>query len=239
MMRFLLFHGSLRWIGKQFAGQFTEDGSLKILMGTFKIYPDPSNAQVFDAIKKHPGKFYGWVFVNPRGRKDPLKEIDEWSKSPGFVGIKAHPFWHQYPVKDLVPAAERAARLDKPLIIHAGFGDHGNIMPLVDAVPGLKLIMAHTAFPCYRDSWKAIRNRKNIYVDLSQTSYVSEKITRDAVEYLGADRCMYGTDGPYGPHGADGLYDYGIIKRRIDKLFPEPKTRRLLLGENFARIAGI
>jgi predicted TIM-barrel fold metal-dependent hydrolase len=59
------------------------------------------------------------------------------------------------------------------------------------------------------------------------------------VEYLGADRCLFGTDGPYGLHGADGTYDYGLIKIRIEQLFPVEKERRLILGEKFARITGL
>jgi len=53
---------------------------------------------------------------------------------------------------------------------------------------------------------------KNVYVDLSQTSYVSERATRDVVAYLGVERCLYGTDGPFGFHGGDGLFDYDFLK---------------------------
>ena len=203
------------------------------------IYPDPDNEPVFNLTRKHPDKFYGWIFVNPRGKKDPVQEIDRWKKSPGFIGIKAHPFWHRYPPAELIPAAEHAVRLKKPLLIHAGFDDHGNFIDLVDRVPGLKLILAHAAFPCYSDSWKIIRDRPSIYVDLSAVAYVGEKIMKDVVAYLGAERCFFGTDGPYGPLAADGKYDYQYIKRRIERVFPAEKTRKMILGENFARIAGI
>ena len=57
--------------------------------------------------------------------------------------------------------------------------------------------------------------------------------------YLGADRCLFGTDGPYGPHAADGKYDYGFIKRRIEKLFPDEKISKRFLEDNFAKIAAI
>jgi predicted TIM-barrel fold metal-dependent hydrolase len=103
----------------------------------------------------------------------------------------------------------------------------------------LKLLLAHAAFPCYADTWTIIRKKKNICVDLSAAAYVGEKITRDVVDYLGADRCFYGTDGPFGPHAADGKFDYGYLKRRLEKLFPSEKMRKSLLGENFAKFAGI
>jgi uncharacterized protein len=239
LLQFFLKHRSVRGIGEALAANFTKDGSLNILGKIYKIYPDPDNEPVFAMTAKYPERFYGWVFVNPRGSKDPVAEINRWSRAPGFIGIKAHPFWHRYPTAELVPAAEMAVRLKKPLLVHLGFGDHGDIPALADAFPELKLLLAHAAFPCYADSWKIIRDRKNICVDLSAAVYVGETIARDVVEYLGVDRCLYGTDGPFGHNGADGLFDYGFLRRRIDTLFPDEITRKKLLGENFARLAGL
>jgi len=44
---------------------------------------------------------------------------------------------------------------------------------------------------------------------------------------------------PFGFPAADGKFDYGFLKRRIERLFPDPGMRRLLLSENFAALAGI
>jgi predicted TIM-barrel fold metal-dependent hydrolase len=239
LLQFLLTHRSLRGVGKALAANFTEDGSIKILNKSFRICSDPDNESVSKTIEKHPEKFYGWVFVNPRGKNDPIAELEKWIKYPGFLGVKAHPFWHRYAPSELIPVAERAVRLNKPFLIHVGFHEHGDIHELLNTFPELKLILAHAAFPSYADTWKIIRDKKNVYVDLSAAAYVGERITRDVVGYLGADRCFFGTDGPYGPHAADGKYDYGFIKRRIEKLFPDDKTRRLLFGENFIKMAGI
>ena len=106
-------------------------------------------------------------------------------------------------------------------------------------MPGLKLILAHAGFPLYEDTWEAIRMRKNIFVDLSQTIYVSEKLIKQVVEYLGPERCLFGTDGPHGLRGKDGNFDYGIIKRIIERNFPDKGVMKRLLGENFAELAGI
>jgi predicted TIM-barrel fold metal-dependent hydrolase len=239
MLHFLLTHGSLRGVGKAMAANFTDDGAINILGKGYNIYPDPVNEPVFAMTKKYPGRFHGWVFVNPRGKNDPLKEINKWVKSPGCIGIKAHTFWHRYCPSELMPVAEQAVRLKKPLLIHLGFNEHGDFLELINKFPELKLLLAHAAFPCYSDTWKIIRDRKNVFVDLSATAYVGEKIASDVVAYLGVDRCFFGTDGPYGPHTADGKFDYGYLKRRLERLFPAEKTRKLLLGENFAKFAGI
>lgn len=238
LSQFASTHPITRRINQMMISTFTADGSIKLPMGTYRIYPNPDNAPVFAAAHKHPRKFLAWVVVNPRGN-NPLQEIDTWKTSPAFVGIKVQTFWHRYPPAELIPVAHRAVELNKPIIAHVGYQAHGDFLPLVNTVPGLNLILAHAGFPGYADTWKTIRARQNIFVDLSQTSYVSAKMTRAVVEYLGAQRCLYGTDGPSGPLAGDGLYDYGLIKRRIERLFPDEKARRLILGENFARITGM
>jgi predicted TIM-barrel fold metal-dependent hydrolase len=88
-------------------------------------------------------------------------------------------------------------------------------------------------------TWKKIKQKRNVYVDLSQTSYLNDRMTRGAVDCLGVEKCLFGTDGPYGVHGADGLFDYSFIKRRIERLFPDQGMQRRLLGLNFMELAGI
>jgi uncharacterized protein len=238
VLQFILEHRPLRGLGKALVANFTPQGEVKILGKPFYIEPDPDNGVVFDAVREHPDRFLGWVFVNPKGKKDQVAELEKYKDNDGFIGVKAHPFWHHFTPIELLPVAERLAKIGKPLIIHCGFGEEGNFGALLHKVPELKLILAHTGFPEYSDTWKAVLPWKNVSLDLSQTSYVSEKATREAVSYLGADRLVFGTDGPYGFHDEQGRYDYGYIKRRIERLFPEEIVKKLL-GENFARLVGL
>jgi hypothetical protein len=41
------------------------------------------------------------------------------------------------------------------------------------------------------------------------------------------------------PHTVHGKKDNGVIKRRMEKLFRDEQTGKLLQGENFGNIAGI
>jgi uncharacterized protein len=238
-LQLLLANKTTRAIGQALSAQFTPQGDIKILGKGYHIYPDPDNAPVFQAVKDYPERFLGWVFVNPRGKNDPVQELEKWQGTPGFIGVKAHSFWHRYAPVELVPVAEKAAALKKPLILHAGFGEHGDIMPLLDKVPNLKLILAHAGFPEYADTWKAIKNRKNVFVDLSQTSYVGETATRDVVAYLGVERCLYGTDGPFGLHGSDNLFNYDFLKNRLERIIPDKGAQKRLFAQNFTELTGI
>ena len=56
---------------------------------------------------------------------------------------------------------------------------------------------------------------------------------------MSAEKCLFGTDGPYGVHGDDGLFDHGFIKRRIERLFPDKEIQKKLLGENFLELIHI
>jgi predicted TIM-barrel fold metal-dependent hydrolase len=238
LLQFILEHSLSRGLGEALISNFTDRGEVKILGKPYAIESDPDNEKVFNTVKKHPDKFLGWIFVNPRGKKDQVTEFEKYKDMSGFIGVKAHPFWHHFKPVELAPVAERLAKTGKPLLIHAGFGEEGNFDALLKKVPNLKLILAHAGFPGYADTWEKIKHLKNVYLDLSQTSYTSEKATQNVVDIIGADRLFFGTDGPYGFHGSDHQYDYGFIKRRIEKMFPDKKVRERLLGGSFANVVG-
>ena len=236
IFRFALTHRLFRFIAKLMADNFTVEGNIKIPTGTFHIYSNPANEPIFQAVADHPDRFFGWVFVNPRGKTDQVQELNKWKDEPGFIGVKTHPFWHRYPPVELLPVAVELIKMNKPLLIHPGWGENSDFNALLKKVPELKLILAHAGFPFYADTWENIKKKNNVYVDLSQTSYLNDRTTRLAVEYLGVGRCLFGTDGPYGVHGDDGLFDYSFIKRRIERLFPDKNAQQKLLGENFIQL---
>lgn len=239
LLQFFLTHKSLRPLGKALVANFNDQGDISILGKIAKIDKDPDNGPVFDAVKKYPDRFFGWIFVNPRGKNDQVREFEKWKAVPGVIGIKAHSFWHHFRPVELAPVAAELAKTGKPMLVHVGFKEEGDFYSLLKEVPKLKLVLAHAGFPVYRETWEKIRDKKNVYVDLSQTSYVGDTITKDAVAFLGVDRCLFGTDGPFGFYAADGKFDYGFIKRRIERLFPDKGVQKRLLGDNFAELAGL
>ncbi len=239
ILQFLLFSPAIQKTARIFIDKFTPDGNIRISGKTYKIYAHPDNSKVFDLVARIPDRFLGWVFVHPDSGAELVKELEKWISHPGFAGVKAHPFWHRFEPLKLLPVADMLISKGKPLLIHAGYESHGDFMALAEKAPELKLILAHAGFPGYRSTWQLIKNHKNIFVDLSQTAYVSDEVTRNVVEYLGYERCLFGTDGPYGFHAKDGKFDFSFIKRRIERLFPSEKIREHLLGQNFIDIAGI
>jgi predicted TIM-barrel fold metal-dependent hydrolase len=238
LLRFCLTHKRLRPPVRRLLTRFTPDGHVILPSGVVRLHARPDNRPVFAAAETHPDRFYAWCTVRPGGPVDPVDEYRAVEHHPACIGVKAHPFWHRYSPLNLLTVGERLARNKAPLIVHLGFDDPADLLTLSDELPGLSIILAHAAFPCYADTWQKIRNRKNIYVDLSATAYVDMTIMKQVSEALGTERCLFGTDGPFGSHDPAGGFDQGLIRRRIETVFPDPGVRRRILGANFLECIG-
>ena len=74
-LQLLLENTFSRCLGKAFISNFTDHGDVKILGKPYPIQTDPDNEGIFETVSKHPDKFFGWIFVNPRGRKTRLRNL--------------------------------------------------------------------------------------------------------------------------------------------------------------------
>jgi uncharacterized protein len=199
----------------------------------YAIYARPDNEGVARLVAAHPARFVAWMFLNPRV-PGALDELDRWRQTPGFIGIKVHPHWHDYATAELDAILRRAEELKLPALIHLGFGKRGDFRAICARFPRLRVISAHAGFPFYRDLWRHAAEHPNLHVDLS-SPYLDERLVRAAVAAMGPERCLYGTDAPYGFH-TDAGYDYGRIKGWVERLPVRASEKDLILGANFMRI---
>jgi predicted TIM-barrel fold metal-dependent hydrolase len=213
----------------------TPEGDLRLGGRVHQIYARPDNAAVAAAIRTYPTRFLGWIFLNPRNNPTVLDELERWRSEPGMIGIKLHPHWHDYRTALLDPVLRRAEELRLPVLIHLGFGPRGDYRTMCERFPRLTVISAHAGFPVYRELWTFGRDHPNLHVDLS-SPYINERLARAAVAALGPERCLYGTDAPYGFHARDASYDYGAIKGWVERMPVPADKREGILGGNFAEI---
>lgn len=228
-------------LGRNFYHAFLIDskGYFHILWDKYRIIDRPDNASVAEVLERYPDRFFGWIFVNPAVDGNPLREIERWSAQPGMIGVKAHTFWHRYSVEKLDPVAAWCREHDKPLLIHLGSrGGSGDFRRLPEKYPGIKIIFAHAGIPYYRGLWSYIKDRKNLFVDLS-SPYLNRGLVRMAVDFLGAEKCLYGTDGPYGKQALGADYDYGWIKGWIESLPVSEREREMIFHVNFESVCGL
>lgn len=173
------------------------------------IFFFPKNEAVFRCADAHPDRFGAYVTLNPNRQsvEEICSEVEKWSHHTTFAGIKVHPFYHQYSAEKLEICFQLLRGLDRPLLVHMGFDDREPILALSDRYPEVNVILAHTAFPFFDQLWPEIAQRKNIFTDISSGCYVDAKIARRAVDTLGADRVLYGSDGPHGALREDKKFD--------------------------------
>lgn len=212
----------------------TADGNLKLSGKQFGIYAQPDNAAVADVLRARPDRFLGWIFLNPRGNP-PLDELEKWRAVPGMIGVKLHPHWHDYDTDLLDPVLRRCEELKLPVLVHLGFGRRGDFVAMTSRFPKVKIIAAHAGIPFYQQLWAHKDRAPNLFVDLS-SPYLNEQLARSAVAAMGPERCLYGTDAPYGFHGDDGSYDYGAIKGWIARMKISETQRERILGGNFGEL---
>lgn len=209
-------------------------GGVRVGSRILRVFAKPDNESVVAAVERYPSRFYGWIFLNPRAG-GALDELERWRSEPGMIGVKLHPHWHDYPIAELDPILRRCEELRMPVLIHLGFRAGGDYRHIAERYPRLAVISAHAGFPFYKDLWAHRRDAPNLYVDLS-SPYIDEELARGAVLAMGADRCLYGTDSPYGFHEEDGTYDWSEIRRWIDRMPLSSIERDRVYGDNFLAI---
>jgi uncharacterized protein len=213
----------------------TREGNLRLGGKVYGIYRRPDNESVAQLCAQHPDRFLGWIFLNPRDNPTVLDELDRWRSVRGMIGIKLHPHWHDYKTEILTPLLARAEALKLPVLIHFGFGARGDFRAICSRFPKLTVISAHAGFPFYKDLWTFKNDHPNLYVDLS-SPYIDEALARAAVAAMGPERCLYGTDAPYGFHADDGSYDYGTIKGWVERMPVASDKKEGIFGGNFLGI---
>ncbi|MCB9761593.1 MAG: amidohydrolase [Alphaproteobacteria bacterium] len=213
----------------------TRGGDLRLGGEVYRIYRQPDNGPVAEVLKAHPDRFWGWIFLNPAADPDVLETLERWREVPGFIGVKLHPHWHDYSVDVLGPVLRRCEELGLPVLIHLGF--RGDFVAMAQAHPKLPILSAHAGFPFYRALWRYKADCPNLYVDLS-SPYIDEELARQAVAAMGPERCLYGTDAPYGFHDEDGGYDYGEIRRWVERLPVSSSAMEGIFGGTFVGLVG-
>jgi predicted TIM-barrel fold metal-dependent hydrolase len=213
----------------------TPEGDLRLDGKVVSIYARPDNEGVARLVAAHPDRFFGWIFLNPRNNPQVLDELERWRAVPGMIGVKLHPHWHDYRTDLLRPLLRRVEELGLPALVHLGFRARGDFRAICEAHPKLTLISAHAGFPFYKDLWRYAGAYPNLYVDLS-SPYIDEALARAAVAAMGPERCLYGTDAPYGFHDADESYDYGAIRGWVERMPVSHAMRERILGDTFREI---
>ena len=162
------------------------------------------NETTLDAVKRHPSRLIGYVWINPHRGEEALQQIDTAVKEWGFKGVKMHPLLDSYlPDQDIVhPVMERAKHHNIPVLFHCGHPPwslpwhFGN---LADHFPDVKIILGHMGhghIVHVNGSIDMAMKHENIFLETSAMPMHSK--IKEAVDRVGEDRVLYGSDMPFG-----------------------------------------
>src|SRR5690606_5675658 len=130
---------------------------------------------ILQTIHQHPDRFLSWAFVNPKN-SDAIEVCQKLLENPAVIGVKLHPFWHKFGLKDAGEIFRLCESLNLPVNIHLGFDDGGDFQWLVENFPRLKIIFGHLGVPYYKTLWNFIKDKPQTYVDLASLYHVDESL---------------------------------------------------------------
>ncbi len=221
--------------------QYTAEGLLKDLdrdgVDMAVIMPFIFNYDI-EAIAKdareHSDRFIAFAMINPWRHKNRKDDINRWVDL-GIKGIKLRPPSEGFNINDdliLGEIYEACIENDLPLMFHTG--DDVSATPLqaeemLQKYPDVTIILAHSGFRTLAD--EAIRvAKRNKQIILDQTAATSRQL-HDALEEVGPDRMVMGSDSPYMDERVE------IEKCRVG--IKDNRARELVMGETILNVLKI
>ncbi len=142
------------------------------------VAPVP-NERVAEIVNRYPGRFIGFIGVDPHKGKAAAEEIDFCVKNLGLRAVALRPFMHGLYANDSMyfPIYERCEELGAPVWIHTSANwttkrrmDYGRPLFLDDVCirfPGLKVIAGHGGWPWVNEMVALAWRHENLYLDFS------------------------------------------------------------------------
>lgn len=208
-------------------------------LGDFNYTPSheqcvAANRDVVRVMESHPDLVIGFCYVNPTYTQEAVAEFSTCVEQFAMRGLK---LWVSNFATDprVFPVIEKAQELRVPVLMHAWKKATGNlpfestpsdVAELARRFPGVNFIMAHIGGDWERGI-SAARGIHNLLVDTSG-SIIECGMIESAVEALGAQRVVFGSDSP-------GV-EPAVAFAKVMGADLSDDDRRLIMGENMRRL---
>lgn len=184
---------------------------------------------VAEAVRSRPNRFFGWFFVNPL-LPHAAARVEEWLNQ-GLRGVCLLPAMHGYALSDarveeILQVAGRhsavvfvhcgllsvgiRARVGAPSLFDLRFSNPVDLHPLALRHPNVPFVIPHFGAGYFREALMTASLCPNVYFDTSSsnawTKYLTppptlEQVFERALEILGPQRLLFGTDSSFFPRG--------------------------------------
>ena len=195
--------------------------------------PRPESFEyVADAVARFPDRLWAFARLTPRQPEEAERLLWHAIRDRGFKGLKLHPVSFAMPPghPHVIRLIRAAARLQAPVLFHSGDDGHSTpleIAPAAAACPDAALILGHMGGYFHTaDAIEVARAYPNVYLETSAMPYPGR--IRDAVRAIGADRVLFGSDGP----GCQPALELDKVRRAA---LSEAELE-LVLGGNLVRL---
>lgn len=186
---------------------------------------------VKEACDTYPDRLIGFARLNPAA-DNACELLEKAVKEWGFKGLKLHPFGYRMPVdgEPTLKLIKKAGELGVPTLLHCG--DEAYTLPLqleraAAACPESILIFGHMGgYHHVHDAIEVARRHKNVILETSATPY-PDKIQK-AIDELGAERILFGSDGP----GCDPT----IERKKIEMLNLNETQKKQIFHDNARKL---
>ncbi len=189
------------------------------------------NRHVGRVVSRHPDRFVGLAIINPLYGEEALEEFRFCIEKLGLRGLKLHPEYSgveaSHPIVE--PLLEEARRLRVPVMIHSYDGGV-DACAVAEKFEDLVIVMYHMGGLMWREGVERACRHHNVYLEIS-SSVVDAGMIEYAVEKVGADRVLFGSDMPY----QDPAVSLGkVLGAEISE-----EEMELILFKNAQRVLGV
>jgi predicted TIM-barrel fold metal-dependent hydrolase len=186
---------------------------------------------IAEAVAAYPDRLYGFARIHP-WYPEALSFLERALTELGFKGLKLHPV-----TTSAHPAGEETLRLIRkaaehgaPVLFHCGDEPLSTPLTIAQAArlcPEATFILGHMGGYAHVDEALEVAEQlANVVLETSAFPYPSK--IREAVERIGGERVLFGSDGPACSPRLE------LEKVRLAELAPQ--TERLVLGANIERL---
>jgi len=231
-----------------------------ILFGQPKVSLESQLKAYADLQRKHPDRIFAFATVDPR-RPDAVELVKRAIEGWGLKGLNLYPQTGFYPNEpQTYRVLEKVCELGVPVVCHTGqllptpfrakYGDPIHLDDVLCDFPDVTVIAGHMSFGWHEQLFYLGGLKYNLATDISAWQDVARsnchkfcQVLRQALDRLGADRVLFGTDNPF-VAALMSTKDYVELIKGLPEKAPAGITFtqaevEAILGGNAARILGI
>jgi predicted TIM-barrel fold metal-dependent hydrolase len=222
-----------------------------------------SDQEVAEFCEFDPDRLIGFASIHPARYRPDLK-VEYAITRLGLKGVKLYPHAGFYPNDPRLDRVyDTCTQLGVPVMIHTGIKalawqwiKYNNPIYVDDVAtnfPDLEIIMCHGGFPWCDAFLTVAYSNPNIWVDITFMDYIektfgrpglAENMMRSLANLVGADRLLWGSEGPEMYLPLFGEHDTSYYQRSQDFLinrfhFLTDEDKKNILGGNAARLLKI